>query len=70
MIEHLFWLSAIFFVLGMLAFCAFTLLALANIGTGIYRLRRSKSRLGKPHHTCERRFGLAHFYRTYGKGDK
>ena len=46
------------------------LLLVLDMGTGIFRLTRENSRLGKPHHTCERRFGIDHFYRTYGKGDK
>jgi len=70
MIEYLFWLSAVCFVVATLLLGIVLLLLVLDMGTGIFLLTRSKSRLGKPHHTCERRFGLAHFYRAYGKGDK
>ena len=67
---YLFWLAAACFVIAMLLLGLIILLLVVDMGTGIARLVRSDSRLGKPHHTCERRFGLAHFYRAYGRGDK
>ena len=70
MIEYLFWLSAVCFVIATLLLGIIFLLLVLDMGTGIFRLLRTNSRLGKPHHTCERRFGINHFYRTYGKGDK
>lgn len=70
MLTCLLWVAAACFALSFILLAVITLLVLVDIGTGIFKRMRKDSRLGEPHHTCERRFGLKHFYRVYGKGDK